>query len=190
MPDRVGSHLKAQLGKDLFLRSRGCWQNLVSCSHRTEGFSFLLAVGRRTLLALGCVRPPPPPARRHHGHLLHSSQQGSESASETDIAILCDIIAQVTFMAPLLCSIARSKLYVLPMLMERGLYKKVRIQGSEMMRKPSYNLSITNSEAEMALQSCPELGQGGQVFLFLHGLVIGCGLSQEEVMTLDEITFC
>lgn len=76
------------------------------------------------------------------------------------------------------------------MLTERGLYKKVRIQESEMMRKPTYNLSTTNSEAEMALQSCPELGQGGQVFLFLHELATGCGLSQEGVVTLDEITFC
>ena len=140
-------------------------------------------------MALGCVSPTTPHPC-HHGHLLHSSQQGSESASEMDIAILCDITSQVTFMAPLLRSIARSKLYVLPMLMERGLYEKVRIQGAEMMRKPSYNLSTTNSEAEMALQSCPQLGTGGQVFLFLHGLVIGCGLSQEGVMTSDEITFC
>lgn len=140
-------------------------------------------------MAVGCVSPTTPQPC-HHGHLLHSSQQGSESASEMDIAISCDIIAQVTFMAPLLRSIARSKFYVLPMLMERGLYEKVRIQGAEMMRKPSYNLSTTNSEAEMALQSCPQLGKGCQVFLFLHRLVIGCGLSQEGVMTLDEITFC
>ena len=88
---------------------------------------------------------------------------------------------QVAFMAPLLCSIARSKLYVLPMLMERGLYKKVRIQGSEMMRKPSYNLSTTNSEAEMALQSCPELGQGVRSFCFSMDLSLDVGCPRKRL---------
>lgn len=42
----------------------------------------------------------------------------------------------------------------------------------------------------MALQSCPELGQGDQDLMLQYRLVIGCGLLPRERVTLIKMALC